>query len=157
MIPTARRIVLAIAGAVALFAAARARADHQERGWVQPEYAPPAEYGRPARPTEPALRSNVLLPAPPVWLEVRPPPAPGGVFWTRRQLQREYRWLEGVRARFYRHFAWNPWRVSRFEAWYRARRAALDRRWVALASAPVGGGWHREGWGWHRGHGDRDD
>jgi hypothetical protein len=66
-----------------------------------------------------------------------------------QELIREYRRLDMLRDRFYRRWGSNPWRASRFEAWYGQRRAELDRRWAELQQ------WHerRERWhdhgGWH--------
>ncbi len=149
MFATFRRIALAVAGAAALVAASRARADPE---WSQPPaYPPPA----------PQLSFSVELPAPPPWLAVAPPAYPVQGTWTRWELAREYRWLEAVRARFYRFGAWNPWRVRRFEAWYQVRRAELDRRWTALAWAPAPRGWREDRWNgrddeWRRGRGGDD-
>lgn len=47
-----------------------------------------------------------------------------------QELRHEYRRLEQDRDRFYATWDHNPWRRSRFEAWYAARRAGLDRRWA---------------------------
>jgi len=65
-------------------------------------------------------------------------------------------WLEWARARFYRRWGSNPWRVARFDAWYGWRRAELDRRWAGLdrrRSEPHHG-WPGPEASWHR---DRDD
>ena len=164
MFATIRRIALAVAGAAALIAAAKARADHDQDRWrppasgapaaiqspayASPAYAPPPAPVRPA----PALSLAVALPAPPAWLAITPPSYPIHGTWTRQQLAQEYRWLDKARVRFYRRGAWSPWRVRQFEAWYQARRADLDRRWTALAWAPA----YRDGGRADRwdGHGD---
>lgn len=134
MIATVRRIALAAAGAAALVAASRARAE-----WSPPPQAvvrvePPAYSPTYARP----------LPAPPAWMAVAPPARPAYRAWTRSELVREYRWLEAARIRFYRSGAWSPWQVRQFEAWYRVRRAELDRRWSALAWAAPRYGWRSD-------------
>jgi hypothetical protein len=60
-------------------------------------------------------------------------------------------WLEANRAAYLARFGWNPWRVARYEAWYRGQRAALDLR----VRPPVRVAWdHDRGNG--RGH-DRHD
>ena len=144
MFATIRRIALAVAGAAALIAAAKARADHTRDRWQPPAFGPPAAVQPPAYgpPTV----------APPAWLAVAPPTVAVHGYWTRPQLAQEYRWLDKVRVRFYRRGAWSPWRVRQFEAWYQARRADLDRRWTALAWAPA----YRDGGRADRwdGHGD---
>ncbi len=165
MFATIRRVALAVAGAAALIAAAKARADHTQDRWRPPAFGPPAVVQPPAyaappdappacgsAPLRPAPSLAVVPLAPPAWLAVAPPTVAVHGYWTRRQLAQEYRWLDKVRVRFYRRGAWSPWRVRQFEAWYQARRADLDRRWTALAWAPA----YREGWRADRwdGHGD---
>jgi len=86
------------------------------------------------------------------------PPAQGIPRWSweARELLREYRQLDWARARFYRRWGSNPWRVARFDAWYGWRRAELDRRWAGLdrrRSEPHHG-WPGPEASWHR---DRDD
>jgi hypothetical protein len=145
MFATIRRIALALAGAAALVAAGRARADHDRAPGFpagQPQvFEPPVQ--RPQAYAPPATREpgvslsfSVALPPPPAWLAIAPPPIPAYGIWSRPELQREYRWLEMARVRFYRHGASSPWRARQFEAWYQARRAGLDRRLTALAWAP---------------------
>ena len=146
MLATVRRIALAAAGAAALVAASRARADHE---WSPPPQAvqPPAYQSPYARP----------LPVPPPWMAVAPPVHPAHRAWTRQELAREYRWLEAARVRFYRWGPRSPWQVRQFEAWYRVRRAELDRRWSALAWATPRYGWRSDRWhgrgegNWERG------
>ena len=143
---TIRRIALAIAGAAALVAASRARADDH--------YYPTPRHQAPAA----ALRFTLALPAPPAWLVVSPPPVPAYGYWTRAQLESEYRWLDRARVRFYRRGGWSPWRVRQFDAWYGARCAELDRRSAALAWAPAGrrgAGWYDRG-SWERGRAGRE-
>ena len=159
MFATIRRIALAVAGAAALVAAGRARADH-ELGYA---YQPPAPGYRvePYQPPATALTFSLVLPAPPAWLGLAPPPPPVYGAWTRVALERQYRWLDLARARFYRYGAGDPWRARQFEAWYQARHAALDRCWPGSAWAPVprygwrqgwrGAGWYGRGEGWERG------
>ncbi len=187
MFPTIRRIALALAGAAALIAAGRARADHLDRppgltpavpqvqpwDYPAPQGETPPVYQAPAYPAPayqvpaPVLRFTLALPAPPAWLAIAPPPPPAYGVWTRVELEREYRWLDAARARFHQYVAWNPWRVRQLERWYQVRHAELDRRWTALASAPVprhgwrGPGWdRREDWEhgrWGHQRWDRDD
>lgn len=134
MLATVRRIALAAAGAAALVAASRARADH--------EWSPPARVVAPAGP--PAYQAT--LPAPPPWTAVAPPVYPAHRAWARQELAREYRWLEATRLRFYRWGPRSPWQVRQFEAWYRVRRAELDRRWSVLAWATPRYGWRSDRW-----------
>lgn len=91
-----------------------------------------------------------LPPAPPPWVvAVLPPPAPGP--WGGYSPYVYSRWLEANRSAYLARFGWNPWRVSRYEAWYRGQRAALAVR----AAPPVRVAWdHDRGNG--RGHGRRD-
>lgn len=171
MLATVRRIALAAAGAAALIAASKARADHE---WTPPRQLvvpvdPPA-YQPPYSPPAPPPSLQATLPAPPPWMSVAPPVHPAYGAWTRNELAREHRWLEATRIRFYRSGPWSPWQVWRFEAWYRVRRAELNRCWSALAWAPAprygwrsdrwhgrgGGEWRWNGWrggGWR---GDRE-
>lgn len=178
MFATIRRIALALAGAAALVAAGKARADHDRPGGYpagppqayQPQdYQPaspapgypdyqgqayqPGTYAPPAAGPGASLWFSVVLPPPPAWLSIAPPPVPAHGVWSRPVLQREYRWLDAARVRFYRHSGWGPWRVRQFEAWHQARRAGLDRRWTALAWAPgPRHGWRDDrGRGWERG------
>ncbi len=137
MLATVRRIALAAAGAAALVAASKARADH--------EWTPPPQVVVPVDP--PAYQPPYSLPPP--WTSVAPPVHPAYGAWTRNELARQYRWLEATRIRFYRSGAWSPWQVRRFEAWYWMRRAELNRRWRALAWAPA----PRYGWQSDRWHG----
>ncbi|HEU4383033.1 MAG TPA: hypothetical protein VFR85_05945 [Anaeromyxobacteraceae bacterium] len=150
MFPTIRRIALAIAGAAALVAAGRARADHDGSAGFPPAVHQPAYRTQPSPALvyrEPAPRFAVALPAPPAWLDISQPPAPTHGSWTRAELLREYRWLDRARVRFYRYGPSSPRRVRQFEAWFLARRAELDRRWEALAWAPGHRhGWRGEGW-----------
>lgn len=187
MFATIRRIALALAGAAALVAAGKARADHDRPGGYpagppqdyqpqdyQPAYPAPGypDYqGQAYQPgtypppfVEPG--TSVVLPPPPAWLSVAPPPFPAHRIWSRPALLREYRWLDLARVRFYRRGGFNPWRVRQFEAWYQARRARLDHCWAALAWAPgPRHGWRDDRWAWNRGEGfspghrghDRDD
>jgi len=86
--------------------------DHdRDRGY------PPAAY--PAYPSHPA-------PAPRHWREAS---------WRERELAQvraEIRALEERRAEFHARFGWNPHKVRKFERWYVAQRAELDRRWYEL-------------------------
>jgi hypothetical protein len=52
--------------------------------------------------------------------------------WEWRELRHEYRRLEMAHDRFYSTWDGNPWRRSRFERWYAARRAELDGRRAEL-------------------------
>ncbi len=179
MFATFRRIALAIAGAAALVAAGRARADPFDDLSYPPAPGDPVQgYQVPAAQAPgPVLRFSLVLPAPPTWLGIAPPPPPAYRTWTRVDLDQQYRWLDLARARFDRHGAWSPWQVRQFEGWYQARHAALDRCLPASAWAPApgygwregwrgggwrGGGWHGHGQGWARGRWeherrDRDD
>lgn len=113
MTRTLRAVTAAVSLALAL-AALPARADHG------PARPPP-----PAHPAPPAIH-------PASW---RGP-------WALGMMRREYRGLHEARERFYASWDGNPWRRHRFEAWYGARRAELDRRWYRLASPAHG----RHGW-----------
>ncbi len=174
MFATIRRIALAVAGAAALIAAGRARGDPDQGRWQPPWYgspaaveprahAPPA-HAPPYLPAAPARFSPevslaLALPAPPAFLAMAPPAYPVHGAWTRHELAREYRWLDLVRARFYRRAAWNPWRARQFEVWYQARRAVLDRCWTAMAGTPGHRDWRSgggDGWRWERWE-SRDD
>jgi hypothetical protein len=109
----ASKLLFAAALAVSLPAAAAARdCDH---GVPAPEaWAPPAAYpGRPA-------------PAPYAWREAR---------WHEREriaLRAEFRALDDERARFYAQPGVRRGQARRFERYYAARRADLERRWNAL-------------------------
>ncbi len=50
----------------------------------------------------------------------------------RAEVGAQLRALDAQRERFYAENGWNPWRARRFERWYAARRAELERRWSAL-------------------------
>ena len=82
-------------------------------------FAPPAYYA-------PVYAPGYRAPAPAQWREAR---------WRERelaQLRLEFRALDDERARFYVENAYRPGKVRRFERYYAARRAELDRRWNAL-------------------------
>ncbi len=86
-----------------------------------------------------------LPPAPPPWVAgVLPPPAPGP--WGQPSLTVYLAWLDANRAAYLARFGWNPWRVARYESWYRPYRAGL----VAWQPPPPAVAWHRGEW---RGHG----
>jgi hypothetical protein len=105
--------------------------------------------------------SLTLPPAPPPWVgAVLPPPAPGP--WVQPSPRVYYGWLDANRAAYLARWGWNPWRVARYDAWFRAYRAGLDAR---FAPAPVAwarpggndGRGHGHGNGWGRGHGHGHD
>ena len=114
------RTALTLAAAVALAAVAGpARADHddgwrdhdrRDRAWPAPPpaYVPPAP--APARP----------------WRVAR---FEGGRF---RELREAQARLDHARDRFYATWRGDPWQRDRFEGWYGARCAELDRRWAEL-------------------------
>jgi hypothetical protein len=123
------RYVLTLSAAAAALAAAPARADHDRDcdrhaapAVVYPEY--------PVAPAPPAYQ-----PAPeygPAWSPIA---------WRFHELREEYRRLDWARDRFYSTWNGNPWRRDRFEAWYGARRAELDRRRFELARWRDHGHW----------------
>ena len=93
--------------------------------------APPVVYRAPPVVHAPpvvvyAPRAVYPAPAAPIYQPIRPAHWNGG--WQSRELQREYRQLEEAREQFYAGWRGNPVRRDRFEAWYGARRAELDRR-----------------------------
>lgn len=98
----------------------------------------------------PAPASLGALPLPPPWVAVVLPPPPPGP-WGGPSLSVHYRWLDANRAAYLARFGWNPWRVARYDAWYRDYRAALDLR----AAPPLRVAWEH-GRGHGRGHDRRD-
>jgi hypothetical protein len=50
----------------------------------------------------------------------------------RARLRVEFARLDDQRADFYARWGWHPRKVARFERWYTAERAELQRRWDAL-------------------------
>jgi hypothetical protein len=50
----------------------------------------------------------------------------------RARIRAEYARLDDARADFYARPGRNPWRAERFERWYAAERAELDRQWNAI-------------------------
>ncbi len=86
--------------------------------------APPVVYAPPVVAYAP--RAVYPAPAAPIYYQpIRPAHWNGG--WQSRELRREYRRLEEAREQFYAGWRGNPVRRDRFEAWYGARRAELDR------------------------------
>jgi hypothetical protein len=114
---------LAFAAAVAALVPGLAKADDGH------DHRPAAHAGHPAPAA--AVRPTYPAPAPArAWSEGR------GTTWRERELatlRAEIRALEARRAEFHARFGWNPRKVSKFERWYVAERAALDRRWQELA------------------------
>jgi hypothetical protein len=96
------------------------------------------EADRPAAATYPAYPAT--YPAPPAAYPAYPEPRPAPRQW------REHRWrerelaevnaqlraLDAERDRFYAENGWRPGRARRFERYYGARRAELERRWYDL-------------------------
>ena len=156
MFPTIRRIALAVAGAAALIAAGRARADDRFQDYPSSPLPAQGYRAAPYQAPAPALRFSLVLPAPPAWLGIVPPPPPAYGAWTRLELERQVRWLDMARASFYRYGAGDGRRVRQFDAWYQARHAELDRCRPASAWAPAPGyewhdGWRAPGYAWHDG------
>jgi hypothetical protein len=101
-------------------------------------------------PTAAFSVSVALPPVPPPWVVAAlPPPAPAP--WVQVSPAVYYGWLDANRAAFMARWGWNPWRVARYDGWYRGYRAGLDAR---LAPPPRLARVHGHGNG--RGH-DRDD
>ncbi|HET8540732.1 MAG TPA: hypothetical protein VFL83_12755 [Anaeromyxobacter sp.] len=119
------KLVLAAAllASIPLAASADGACDH---GAPPSAWPPAATY--PGHPAPPAAYP-VYDPAPPAprrWAEWR---------WRERELAEvsaQLRALDARRDRFYAENAWRPGRVRRFERWYAARRAELERRWWEL-------------------------
>lgn len=69
-----------------------------------------------------------------------PPPAPAPRHWRDgswrerelREVRAQLNALEQRRAEFHARNGWRPGKVRRFERWYAARRAELERRWYEL-------------------------
>lgn len=79
----------------------------------------------------------VPAPAPAAWVmpavrPVRPPPPPAWRERERAALRAEFRALDAERARFYAQPGVRRGQARRFERYYAARRAELERRWEAL-------------------------
>ena len=146
---TAIRSLLAATAAAALLAAPAARAhDRDEDGRElppAPSWAPPAW----APPLPPAFREP-----PPPYERPAAGPIPRGP-WAAAALRAGYFRLERARQAFYAGWRGNPWRQARFERWYAARRAELDRRAAWLTQGAAWQGPRGDAWGWR--HGDRDD
>ena len=99
------------------------RDDRPPAAYVPPYEAPVAA---PVYPAYPAYAPGYGAPAPAQWREAR---------WRERelwQLRLEFRALDDERARFYAENAYRPGKVRRFERYYAARHAELERRWNAL-------------------------
>jgi hypothetical protein len=95
-----------------------------------------------------------LPPAPPPWVAAALPPpwpcAPGRISPTVY-----YGWLDANRAAFLARWGWNPWRVARYEGWYRGYRAGLDAAFAPPARVALAHGrgyGHSRGNGWGHGH-----
>jgi hypothetical protein len=115
----------------------------------------------PARACEPSPRVTVGVavpfpPAPPPWVAAALPP-PVAVPGAPIALSVYLAWLDANRAAYLARWGWNPWRVARYDAWYREWRAGLDERWTPrrVAWAPARG--HGYGHGKHEGRGHHDD
>jgi hypothetical protein len=94
-----------------------------------------------------------LAPPPPYWVAaVLPPPPPSGP-WGGPSPNVYYGWLDANRAAFLARWGWNPWRVARYESWYRGYRADLDARWTMPDRH---GRKHGPDRGRGHGHADRD-
>ncbi len=94
--------------------------------------APPAGWSGPAYPAPPAAYpgyGEAPRPAPREWREWRESR------WREREraeVAAQLRALDAERDRFYAENGWRPGRVRRFERYYVARRAELERRWYEL-------------------------
>jgi hypothetical protein len=124
---------LILAAVLASSLPAAASADGRDRDGVPPAAWPPATAAYPAHAAPPqppgaypAYPACPDRPAPRPWREAR---------WRERELaevRAQLRALDAERDRFYAESGWRPGRVRKFERWYAARRAELERRWYEL-------------------------
>jgi hypothetical protein len=121
---------LVLAAALASSIPAAASANDRDRDCDHDRAPPVAAYGRVAYPAAPPAAYLAYpeppRPAPRQWREAR---------WRERELAEvsaQLRALDAERDRFYAENGWRPGRVRRYERWYAARRAELERRWYEL-------------------------
>jgi hypothetical protein len=122
------KLVLAAVLASSVPAAASSGERDHDRAGCPPGVRPPV-----AHPVAPPPAPYAAYPAPPA-----PRPAPRAwpdARWRERELlevRAELRALDAERARFHAEYGHRPGKVRRFERWYAARRAELERRWHEL-------------------------
>jgi hypothetical protein len=123
---TVIRTLLAASAAAALLASPAARAhDRDDPGRYQP-----------APKWAPTFQGPTAEPCPPPPAPVAPSGWVPGIQGRWQALRAEYQRLELARSDFYARWHGNPWAQRRFETWYAARRADLDRRAGMLPARP---------------------